>query len=543
MADLIAFNGNIRTQDPKQPFAQALAVRCGRILAVGKNHEIQKLARPGCETIDLEGRLTLPGLTECHMHFYDWAVGRRGLDLSGADSLAELSAQLKKAVEDPSRTTVAGGWILGQCWNESGWPEGRMPNRYDLDQAAGDRPVMLMRSDLHLAVANSRALQIACITKDTPNPDQGLIERDENGYPTGILQDLAINLVKTKISAPSEMDIQESMLQGFSALHAMGLTGIHDFRLMDGVEGPSCFRILQRLRENGQLSMRFWACLPGDLFDETVRLGLRTGLGDDFFRIGHVKLFADGSLGARTAWMQEPYASGGQGIALRPMDEILRIIRIAEDAGVAVSVHAIGDKANHELISVFEKLERERSAAARRTMAKAPHRIEHLQLTRFDDLARLAHLHVVGSVQPRQATDDIILTEKEIGERGRFAYRFRDMLDLGIPLAFGSDCPVASPNPLNGIHAAVTRQRENGSPKGGWYPDQRISIDEAVLGYTLGAAWATGRSEEMGSISPGKLADFIVLDQDIYEIEPEEILETCVALTVVGGKTVYQKES
>ncbi|GBC61225.1 amidohydrolase [Desulfonema ishimotonii] len=540
MADLIAINGNIQTQNPQRPRAEALAVCGGRISAVGDTAEIRAMARPGTQVIDLKGRLTLPGFTESHIHFYDWSVGRKWPEISAVRSLGELLSVVRAAAGDPAKREVSGGWIIGQGWNESGWPEGRMPNRDDLDRVAGQRPVILWRSDLHLAVASSRALSLAGITAQTPDPDQGVICRDKTGRPTGILQDLAINRVKAEIPAVTEAEAMSAMTDAMSALHALGITGIHDLRLMDGTEGPPCFRALQRLNAENRLRLRVWTCIPGHLMDDAIRLGLRTGMGDDMLRIGHVKLFSDGGLGAHTAWMSEPFADGSCGIPLRPMSDIADMLRRAEGAGLAVAVHAIGDRANRELIRVFEQLERERPESAHHTRSRVPHRMEHLQLMQTEDIERLARLDIVGSVQPRQATDDIILTDRELGERGRLAYRFRDMLTHGIPLTFGSDCPVTAPDPLSGIHAAVTRQREDGTPEGGWYPEQRIRVAQAIHGYTVGPAKATGQWADAGSLTPGKLADFVVTDRDIRTADPGEIPETRVVLTVLGGNVVYE---
>ncbi len=416
-----------------------------------------------------------------------------------------------------------------------------MPNRKDLDKVAQHLPVMLWRSDLHLAVANSRALELAGITENTSNPPHGVIGRDEKGIPNGILQDEAIDLVKRKIPVPTDIQITSAMADAIPTLHAIGITGLNDLRLMDGHDGSPTFRALQQLHNNSELSIRVWMCLLGDVLEDAIRIGLMTGMGDDLLRIGHVKLFADGSLGAHTAWLSESYADGGNGISLYPMEDMYQLIRRAESTGLSVAVHAIGDRAIHELVSVFTRLEKERKTSHETAKTPVPHRIEHLQILHTRDLISISELGIIGSVQPRQATDDIILIEKSIRDRGKLAYRFRDMLDRGIMLVFGSDCPVASPNPLSGIHAAITRQREDGTPEKGWYPNQRIQVEEAVRGYTVAPAKATGRWDTLGSLTPGKLADFIVLEKDIYTIDPALILTTRVDLTCIGGRIVYDR--
>jgi len=284
------------------------------------------------------------------------------------------------------------------------------------------------------------------------------------------------------------------------------------------------------------LPLRLWMHLPGQGLDEAIALGLCSGFGDDHLRVGHVKLFADGGQGARTAWMLEPYVdSDGCGLPLTPMDEIASAVRRADRAGLAVAVHAIGDRANRELLSVFEHVSHEPRATGRKARPAARHRIEHVQNIRPDDVARLGRLSVVASVQPIHVTDDISAIEESVGERACFAYPFRDMLDAGVVLALGSDCPVADPNPLLGIHAAVTRQRRDGTPSDGWYPEQRLTVAEAVWGFTLGPALVTGRDAELGSITSGKLADLVVLDLDILVVEPSEVADAQVVMTVLGG--------
>ncbi len=544
MNELFLVNGNFHTQDPAYPQATAVAIRDGRVWAVGSDEEIRALARPGAQMIDLEGCRVLPGLTDAHFHYYDWALGRLRLTLAEATSLADVRERLAQRVSE----TPPGHWVLGQGWNETRWPEPRMPTRGDLDDIAPDHPVILWRNDLHLAVVNSRALREAGITGDTPDPPQGLIGRDESGQPTGILRELAINLVRAVIPSPTEEETVEAMRDGFAVLHRLGLTGVHDFRIMGGADGPPAFRAYQRLQAAGErsaersrrsLALRMWMLVPGERLDEAIGLGLRTGMGGDYLRVGHVKFFSDGGQGARTAWMLEPYEDTGDcGMPLTPMAELAEAVRRADRAGLAVAIHAIGDRANRELITLFENLTRHVSRFAFRV----PHRIEHVQMIRPDDVMRLGRLDVVASVQPIHAPDDIPMIEKSVGPRGCFAYPFRDMLEAGITLALGSDCPVANPNPMFGIHAAVTRQQRDGEPQGGWYPRQRLTVAEAVWGYTMGPALASGREAELGSITPGKMADLIVLDRDIFAVEPMEIAQAQVVMTVFDGQVVHSSQ-
>lgn len=533
MPDLILHNGKIHTQDPRFAHATAIAIGGNRILAAGSDTEIRALAIPHTRQIDLGGRRVLPGLTDSHFHCYDWALNRRQLELAAAASLADVRAQVAKQAGN----IPPGGWILGQGWNETRWPVPRLITRADLDDQTPTHPAILWRSDMHLAVANSLALQAANISAETPDPPQGVIDRDVSGQPTGVLRELAINLVREVIPPPTEAETVAAISDGFTELHRLGLTGIHDYRIMGGADGPLAFHAYQHLQAAGELALRMWMLLPGERLNQAIDMGLRTGFGDDVLRVGHVKFFSDGGQGARTAWMLEEYEDTAScGMPLTPMDEIADSVRRAHTAGLAVAIHAIGDRANRELVTVFKQvLSSERVAAP-----SAPHRIEHVQNIRPEDILRLGRLGVVASVQPIHVPDDFPMIEQSVGQRGRWTYPFRDLLAAGVPLAFGSDCPVADPNPLWGIHAAVTRQMRDGSPTGGWYPSQRLSVAEAVWGFTMGAALVSGREAELGSLTPGKLADLIVLARDIFEIEPMEIAQTQVVMTIFGGQIVFE---
>jgi predicted amidohydrolase YtcJ len=531
--NLILYNGKIHSQNPSFPQGTAVAIRGSRILVVGNNSEVRALAGSNTRQIDLGGRRVLPGLTDSHFHYYDWALNRHRLELATAASLADLRAQVVRVTAN----MPPGSWIIGQGWNETRWPDSRLITSADLDDLTPTDPAILWRSDMHLAVANSLALQAAHISAETPDPPQGVIDRDASGRPTGVLRELAINLVREAIPPPTLAETVAAMSDGFTELHRLGLTGVHDYRIMGGSDGSLAFRAYQQLQASGELPLRMWMLLPGERLSQAIEIGLRTGFGDEYLRVGHVKFFSDGGQGARTAWMLEPYEDTAScGMPLTPMDEIADAVRRAHRAGLAVAIHAIGDRANRELVSVFEEvLGSERGAAP-----SAPHRIEHLQNIRPEDVRRLGRLGVVASVQPIHVPDDFPMLEKSVGTRGRWAYPFRDLLAAGVPLAFGSDCPVADPNPLWGIHAAVTRQMRDGSPTGGWYPGQRLSVAEAVWGFTMGAALVSDREAELGSLTPGKLADLVVLDRDIFNIKPMEIALTQAVMTIFDGQIVFE---
>jgi predicted amidohydrolase YtcJ len=366
----------------------------------------------------------------------------------------------------------------------------------------------------------------------------GVIDRDEAGQPTGILRELAINLVRQVMPAASDEETVAAMRQAMGNIHKLGLTGVHDFRIMGGADGPPALRAWQRLRSEGKLDLRAWVMLPGELLDEAVTLGLQTGFGDEFLRIGGVKFFSDGAAGPRTAWMLEPFEDAGVGMPLTPMEELTRGISKAHRAGISSAIHAIGDRAVRELLDVYTEVLGE---TEERFLPKIPHRIEHVQHSHPDDLKRLGPLGLVASVQPVHLADDMGMVDRACGRRARWAYAFRDLLDAGTVLALGSDCPVASPNPFWGIHAAVTRQRRDGTPRDGWYPSQRLSVAEAVWGYTMGCALASGQQNIQGSLTPGKLADLVVLDRDLFSIHPEQILDTQVIMTVFDGRIVYSQ--
>jgi len=510
-------------------------MRDGKILSVGDDTNIQALATPNTKVVDLGGRRVLPGLTDSHIHLYEWALLLQGLTLEDATSLREVQSRVKNAATQ----TEPGTWIVGQGWNQDHWPDPKLPTRINLDNAAPNNPTILWRTDLHLAWVNSKALEAAGITTSTPDPEMGVIDRDESGQPTGILRELAINLVRNVMPPHTEAQTDEAMIRAMAKVHQLGLTGVHDFRIMGGKDGPPALRAWQRLHAADKLDLRAWVLIPGELLDVAIRLGLQTGFGDDFLRIGPAKFFSDGATGPRTSWMLEPFEDAGTGLPLTPMNQMAEAISKAHKAGISTAIHAIGDRAVRELLDVFTEVTGEEET---RSALRIPHRIEHVQHSHPDDLKRLGPLGLTASVQPLHLTDDMQMIDKACGSRARWAYAFRDLLEAGTVLALGSDCPVASPNPFWGIHAAVTRQKRDGTPEGGWYPSQKLSVAEAVWGYTMGAAIAAGQENVQGSLTPGKLADLIVLDQDIFEIPAEQIHTTKVVMTVFNGKIVYQQQ-
>jgi len=536
--DLILLNGNICTLDRQKPQAAAIAVKAGRIIAVGENDAIAALAGRQTKRIALDGRLVIPGLMDSHFHFYDWAMGRQQLDLARVNSLDELLKQ----VAQTAAALPPQEWILGQGWNESDWPEHVMPRRDHLDAVAPAHPVALWRCDLHLAAVNSIALLLAGIDETTPDPPDGVIEKDSSGQPTGILRELAPNLIKAVIPAPEADALVAAMQDGITHLHTLGLTGLHDVRLMGGLEGAPALKAWQLLNERNKLDLRCWVSLAGERLEEAIALGLRTGLGDERLHIGHLKYFADGGMGARTAWMLEPYLDAEYGMPLGSMAQLAKKISAAERAGLAVMVHAIGDRANREIIAVLEQLAELRHQKQEPSFMPPAlsHRIEHAQMIRSEDIQRLARLKVAACVQPHNMILDINMIDESVGPLGRYTYAYKEMIDAGISVLLSSDAPVCDPSPLVGIHAAVTRQRRDGTPAGGWYPEQRISVADALRGYTTVPAAFYGQARNMGSLTPGKWADMIVLDRDIFQVDPMEIADARVVMTVFDGRVVYR---
>lgn len=532
--DLIFINGSIHTQDIDHPRVQAVAVTGERISATGTTREILSLAGDTTRVVDLDQKLMIPGFTDVHFHFFEWALNHDSIDLSSAASLADLEAMVTVKAE----AAGPGNWVLGQGFYEEAWPENRLPLRSDLDRAAPENPVCIWRCDLHMAVANSMALELAGITAETPDPAAGVIVKDSAGNPNGILRELASNLVRVVLPEPDEAQILAVMEDRFSALHACGITGIHDIRLMGGLDGSASLRAWQKLREGNKLKVRCHVALPGEMTDEAIALGLRTGFGDDLLRIGHLKFFADGGMGARTAWMNEPYLDGGSGMPLTPIADIEAALVKADKAGLSIMVHAIGSRANRELVMMFERLER-----SQKTGTRVPHRIEHVQMIETGDLDRMGRLsNVAAACQPNNLSLDVSMIDGCVGDLGRYAYPLKGLIDREIPLMFSSDAPVCNPNPLAGIYSAVNRTRMDHTPDGGWYMEQALDIDEAVRAYTLTPAVASGVGEVSGSISPGKFADMVVLERNIYDIDPRQVLETGVAMTVFNGSIVYSRQ-
>jgi predicted amidohydrolase YtcJ len=524
-ADKLLVNGQIRTGDDACPRASALAIAGERTLAVGDDASLRCLLAPGGEVIDLQGRCVLPGLADSHIHFTSYALGLRELDLSDAASLDEVLAR----VAERAREMPEGAWIVGRRWDQERWPGRRFPTAADLDKVAPERPVILKAKSGHALVANSHALRLAGIGAGTPDPPGARIGRDATGRPDGLLlEESAMELVASLVPRLSPEEADNALRQAFPNAWRVGLTAIHD------VDGTRAFEAYQRLHAQGELGLRVIKYLPARALDCALEVGLRGGLGDDWLRIGGIKVFADGALGPRTAAMLAPYAGepDNRGVLIIEEDALRELARKAAVGGLPLAVHAIGDRANRLVLDVLADVG-----------GDLRHRIEHVQLLHPDDVGRLAELGVVASMQPIHATQDCEMADRYWGERCATAYAWRSLTDAGTVLAFGSDCPVEDLNPFLGVHAAVTRRRVDGFPgPEGWYPEQRLTVAQAVRAYAFGAAYAAGLEDRLGSLTPGKLADLVVLDRDIFTCDPIAIAKTQVLATMIGGKFVWEDE-
>ncbi|MBN1451456.1 MAG: amidohydrolase [Anaerolineales bacterium] len=522
----ILYNARIYTLENSQLIASAIAIEYGRIVAVGETAELFS-GFDRAEKRDMGGRIILPGLTDAHLHLEQYALSLQKIDCE-TDTLDECL----RRVEERVRSAKPGEWILGHGWNQNNW--GQWPTATGLDKIAPNNPVYLTAKSLHAAWANSAALKKAGLTSSSPDPVNGQLQRDADGQLTGILLETAMELVGKIIPAPSVEAIAEAIEQAQPILLRTGLTGVHDF------DRRNCFMALQQLHSSGKLKLRVTKSIPLDDLDHAVELGLRTGFGDDWLRIGSVKAFMDGALGPRTAAMFQPYLNEPENRGILNMDaeELFEAGRKAVEVGLSLAVHAIGDRANHEVLDAYEQLRRfERD----RSLPPLRHRIEHVQVIHPDDAGRLAELGIIASMQPVHATSDMYMADQYWGERAALSYAWGTQLQQGAQLVFGSDAPVESPNPFWGLHAAVTRQRADGSPGiDGWYPAQRLSMQQAIEGYTLGAAYAAGMEERLGKLAPGYLADLIVLAQDPFVISPVDVLEMESSATMVSGEWVWQ---
>ena len=531
IVERVLYNGKILTQDERQPQASAIAIGGGRLLAVGDDAEILALASAGTKREDLGGGLVLPGLTDAHLH---WQMTAQALQRVNVYEVPSREEALRRVAERAA-ATPAGDWLLGGGWRQDNWADRAFPTAAELDTVAPAHPALLTDKSGHAAWVNGAALRIAGLDAASADPPGGSLQRDEAGALTGVLFETAIDLVRRHIAPLSDEDIADHMRAAQQQALAAGLTGIHCF------DGPTSLRALQILRERGELALRVCKMVKTEFIPAALELGLRQGFGDDWLWLGAQKIFADGALGPRTAYMMAPYDGEpeNRGICVTDAEELAEKVSIASAAGFASAIHAIGDRAVHEVLNVFAAA-REEEAVAGIQRGERRHRIEHLSLVHPPDIPRVAELGVIASVQPIFAPSDYQMADRYWGARGQFAYDTRTQLDLGACVAFGTDSPVEPLAPLINIHAAVTRQRPDGSPgPAGWYPAAKLTLEEAIAGYTRGPAYAAGREERLGQLRAGFWADLIVLDRDVTQLPAAELLDAQILATIVGGKWFY----
>ena len=531
-ADLLIDNVNGYTLDSagKLQRFEALLIDAGKVVATGKHAEMAKRAG-NARRVDGKGHTALPGLIDAHGHVMGLGIMSLQADLTGTTSLAAALARIQSFANSHKEDR----WIIGRGWNQVVWKLGRFPTAQELDAVVADRPAWMERIDGHAAWANSAALKLAGITRDTRDPPGGRIERDAEGNPTGVLVDAAMELVGSRIPPASDAQLNAALTSALEIMASVGMTGVSDA----GID-VATFNRYKRFADAGKLTARINAMIggTGGNFDAISKDGPLLGYGHDFLSVRSVKLYADGALGSRGAAMLMPYSDDARnsGLLFSPPDEMTAMISKAFAHGYQVCVHAIGDKGNREVLDSFA------AAYTKYPAAKAlRNRIEHAQVVSLDDIPRFVDLDLIASMQPTHATSDMNMAEDRVGhERIKGAYAWRTFLKQGTRIAGGSDFPVESPNPFFGLHAAVTRQDHDGHPPGGWYPKQAMTVTEALRTFTLDAAYAAHQEDTQGTLEPGKWADFILIDQDIFKIDPAKIWKTKVLQTWVAGKSVYQ---
>lgn len=530
----IFINGNIVTMD-KTEKAQAFCVREGKFKFVGSSEEVLELKQPDEEIIDLEGRTVLPGFNDSHMHFLGYAVDKSRVDLSKVTSIEEMIHRVKKYITDKSISE--GKWVICRGWNENLFEERRLPNKYDLDKISSKHPIFISRTCNHIGVANSLALEKLNIGNDTVNPERGIIDKDQKG-PTGILRENALNLVFNALPEMTKVEIKNVLKEAFNDALSCGLTTIHSEDMGQAGNLNNLIEAYKELDEQQELPLRFvlQLNLPNEENIQYAKsLGLKTGAGGHMYKIGALKLYQDGSLGGRTAAMEQNYNDiASNGVAIYKQEELNNMVSAAYKTGFQPAIHAIGDRAMDMILEAYAKLKESCPNEDLRPV------IIHCQFTNPDIIDKFKRLGVLANVQPSFVMTDHPIVEKAVGkERAHYSYAWRTLLEDGIHTSFSSDAPIESFNPLYGIYAAVNRKNLEGKPNDGWNPEQIIDVNKAIYAFTMGSAYMNFEENIKGSISPEKLADFIVLSEDIFNIPSEKIKDIKVIAAYVNGKRVY----
>jgi len=539
-ADLVILHAHVWTVDKSHPTAQALAITANRITAVGSDSEIQKFIGPATQQIDAHNNSVLPGFNDAHVHFSSGGEEISGVQLRDAATPQEFT----RRIAEHAKKLRKGEWLTGGTWDHELWG-GTLPTHDWIDAVTPDTPVFVGRYDGHMSLANALALRLAHVTRETPDPPGGTMVRDANGNPTGLMKDAAKGLIEKVIPDPTEEQLLRNIRAALQEARSHGVTSLQDISSTEDV------RAYQVLAARGELTSRIYCITPLPEWQGPATAGIRAGFGNDWIHLGALKGFADGSLGSTTALFEKPYddapkTSGIPNAMMFPEGNMLKMALGADKAGLQLAVHAIGDKANRIMLDIYSEVLKENGPkpAASGQGSDRRWRIEHAQHLRPEDFQRFADLGVIASVQPYHAIDDGRWAEKRIGhERCKTTYAFRSLLDHGVKLAFGSDWTVAPLNPILGLYAAVTRATLDGKNPDGWFPEQKISLPEAIEAFTMGSAYAEFRENEKGSLTPGKLADVVVLDSDLFALPPAQLKNAHVRTTITNGKIVYQSPS
>jgi len=527
-ADLVIVNANIHTMNASQKQAKSIAVLGNRIIAVGSDADTKSLIGAKTRVIDAKGKLVVPGFNDAHVHFLETGSQLSAVDLRDAKSPAEFVQRIK----DFAARQPKGRWILGGKWDHENWTPNDLPTAAMIDAVTPDNPVFIDRLDGHMALANSLAIKLAGVNKETKEVEGGLIVRDAAGNPAGVFKDAAMGYIERIIPDPSFEQKLEYAQAASDFAASLGVTSVQDMSAGTDVG------VYQELMRQGKLKTRVYGCSTLSDYKRWERTGVRYAFGDAMLRVGCLKGYADGSLGSTTAWFFDPYldAPNTSGLARAEVTTTMKQnIVDADKAGLQVFIHAIGDRANATILDYYENVASVNGARDRRF------RIEHAQHLRQEDIPRFGKLKVVASMQPMHVIDDGRWAWKRLDEkRLKGTYAFRTLLDSGGVLAFGSDSPVATINPLYGIYAAVTRRTLDDKNPGGWIPEQKISVEEAVRAFTWGSAYAEFQERVKGTLEPGKLADLVIVSDDIFTIDPAKIRDAKVLVTIIDGKVVYE---
>ncbi len=532
-ADLIITNARVYTADETRPLAEAFAVRDGRVIFVGSRQEADALKGANTRVIDAAGKTVIPGMVDAHAHFGGLAQTLRSVDLVGTRSYDEVIAR----VIERAKNTPKGSWIQGRGWDQNAWGDTRFPTHEKLSAVVPDHPVVLTRVDGHATLVNAAAMRLAALTAAVKDPTGGKILRDAQGAPTGVLVDNAKEIVDTKVPGPTITETRAALKDAIGVMHQWGLTGMHDAGASRGL-----IDLYEQMAQAKELNLRLYVMIGDDsaALRHYLQVGPRSALYEGQLWVRAIKLYADGAMGSRGAALLEPYSDdpNNTGLLLSAPAHIREVAERALKSGFQVNTHAIGDRGNRVVLDAYEQ--------ALKSVPTADHRfrVEHAQILNYDDIPRFAQLGVIPSMQASHQTSDMYWIGKRLGPtRVLGAYAWRSLINSGVVVPNGSDFPVEQVNPLISFHASIARQDANDWPAGGWFPEQRMTREEALRSMTLWPAYAAFQEKEMGSLTPGKYADFVLLDQDIMRIPAELVLKTRVIATYVGGKEVYRAKS